>query len=125
MAIDTKTYRTVKIEREGNGITWVILNRPEKRNAMNPTMHFEMVDVLIKEFERKKTHPWYQMRLAEAMAGLEMQTNVQEQAVILQALTKAVVDLDHSRAAPVRAQAAMSLGRAALPRARSIPRAVA
>jgi trans-feruloyl-CoA hydratase/vanillin synthase len=45
MAIDDKTYQTVKIERE-DGITWVILNRPEKRNAMNPTMHFEMVDVL-------------------------------------------------------------------------------
>ncbi|HWP28583.1 MAG TPA: enoyl-CoA hydratase-related protein, partial [Chloroflexota bacterium] len=45
MAIDEKTYQTVKIERE-DGITWVILNRPEKRNAMNPTMHFEMVDVL-------------------------------------------------------------------------------
>jgi trans-feruloyl-CoA hydratase/vanillin synthase len=45
MVIDDKTYQTVKIERE-DGITWVILNRPEKRNAMNPTMHFEMVDVL-------------------------------------------------------------------------------
>jgi feruloyl-CoA hydratase/lyase len=46
MAVAEKTYETVKIEREGNGITWVILNRPEKRNAMNPTMHLEMVDVL-------------------------------------------------------------------------------
>ena len=45
MAIDEKRYQTVKIEREG-GISWVILNRPEKRNAMNPTMHHEMVDVL-------------------------------------------------------------------------------
>lgn len=41
-----KQYETVKVEREGDGITWVTLNRPEKRNAMNPTMHFEMVDVL-------------------------------------------------------------------------------
>jgi trans-feruloyl-CoA hydratase/vanillin synthase len=45
MAIETKTYQTVKIERE-DGLTWVILNRPEKRNAMSPTMHHEMVDVL-------------------------------------------------------------------------------
>lgn len=44
--ITEKTYETVRVEREGNGVTWVILNRPEKRNAMNPTMHFEMVDVL-------------------------------------------------------------------------------
>ena len=46
MAIDTKTYQTVKVERE-EGIAWVILNRPEKRNAMNPTLHHEMVDVLV------------------------------------------------------------------------------
>lgn len=45
MAVETKTYTTIKVERE-QGITWVIFNRPEKRNAMNPTMHFEMVDVL-------------------------------------------------------------------------------
>jgi trans-feruloyl-CoA hydratase/vanillin synthase len=37
-------YKTVKIERE-DGITFVILNRPEKRNAMNPTMHYEMLEV--------------------------------------------------------------------------------
>ncbi len=42
MAVD---YQTVKVERE-DGITWVVLNRPEKRNAMNPTMHYEMVQVL-------------------------------------------------------------------------------
>ena len=38
-------YQTVKIERE-DGITWVILNRPEKRNCMNPQMHFEMAEIL-------------------------------------------------------------------------------
>ena len=40
-----KSYQTVKVEKE-QGITWVTLNRPEKRNAMNPQLHFEMVDVL-------------------------------------------------------------------------------
>jgi trans-feruloyl-CoA hydratase/vanillin synthase len=40
-----KSYKTVLVERE-DGITWVILNRPEKRNAMNPTMHYEMTEVL-------------------------------------------------------------------------------
>ncbi len=40
-----KSYKTVKVEKE-QGITWVTLNRPEKRNAMNPQLHFEMVDVL-------------------------------------------------------------------------------
>jgi trans-feruloyl-CoA hydratase/vanillin synthase len=38
-------YETVLVERE-DGVAWVSLNRPEKRNAMNPTMHFEMVEVL-------------------------------------------------------------------------------
>lgn len=45
MAVELRNYQTVKVEREGK-ITWVILNRPEKRNAMNPTMHREMVQVL-------------------------------------------------------------------------------
>jgi len=38
------SYETVKIERD-DGIAWVVLNRPEKRNAMNPTMHYEMLEV--------------------------------------------------------------------------------
>ncbi|MFQ5850009.1 MAG: p-hydroxycinnamoyl CoA hydratase/lyase [Candidatus Binatia bacterium] len=41
----TKSYKTVIIEKE-NGITWVILNRPEKRNAMNPQLHFDMLDAV-------------------------------------------------------------------------------
>lgn len=45
MTTAAETYQTVKVERE-DGITWVTLNRPEKRNAMNPTMHHEMVEVL-------------------------------------------------------------------------------
>ena len=39
------SYETVKIERD-NGLTWVILNRPEKRNAMSPQLHFDMAEVL-------------------------------------------------------------------------------
>ena len=42
----TKKFTTVKIEREKDGITWVIFNRPEKRNAMSPTFHHEMNEVL-------------------------------------------------------------------------------
>src|SRR5688572_27096269 len=40
-----KTYETLLVEREG-GIAWITWNRPEKRNAMNPTLHFEMVEAL-------------------------------------------------------------------------------
>ncbi len=41
----SKTYATVLVEQEGL-ITWVSFNRPEKRNAMNPQLCFDMVDVL-------------------------------------------------------------------------------
>ena len=34
-------YQTIRIENE-DGIAWLIMNRPEKRNAMNPLMHYEM-----------------------------------------------------------------------------------
>ncbi len=39
------TYETVKLEHE-NGITFVVMNRPEKRNAMSPQLHFDMNDAL-------------------------------------------------------------------------------
>src|SRR5213593_3380957 len=42
----TQTYETIKIEKNGDGITWLYLNRPEKRNAMNPLLHEEMVQAL-------------------------------------------------------------------------------
>jgi trans-feruloyl-CoA hydratase/vanillin synthase len=38
-------FTTVKVEF-GDGIAWVTLNRPEKRNAMSPTLNREMMDVL-------------------------------------------------------------------------------
>jgi trans-feruloyl-CoA hydratase/vanillin synthase len=38
-------WTTVRVEVD-DGIGWVILNRPEKRNAMNPTMNREMREVL-------------------------------------------------------------------------------
>lgn len=38
-------WTTVAIERE-QGIAWVTMNRPEKRNAMSPTMNREMLEVL-------------------------------------------------------------------------------
>ncbi|MYM34438.1 p-hydroxycinnamoyl CoA hydratase/lyase [Duganella sp. FT50W] len=40
-----KRWSTVLVNIEG-GIAWVTLNRPEKRNAMSPTLNREMIDVL-------------------------------------------------------------------------------
>ncbi len=37
--------KTVKVDVE-NGIGWITLNRPEKRNAMSPTLKREMIDLL-------------------------------------------------------------------------------
>ncbi len=38
--------KTIRIENYGDGITWLVLNRPDKHNAMNPTMHEEMLQAL-------------------------------------------------------------------------------
>ncbi len=38
-------WKTVQVELE-EGIAWVTLNRPDKRNAMSPTLNREMVEVL-------------------------------------------------------------------------------
>ena len=38
-------YNSIKLERDG-GVTFVILNRPEKRNAMSPELHREMCEAL-------------------------------------------------------------------------------
>ena len=40
-----KTYDNIKIEREG-GATFLVLNRPEKRNAMSPSLHYDVEDAL-------------------------------------------------------------------------------
>ena len=42
---DVITLETVKIERDG-ATTFVILNRPEKRNAMSPQLHMDMCEAL-------------------------------------------------------------------------------
>jgi trans-feruloyl-CoA hydratase/vanillin synthase len=41
-----KPWQTVRVELQ-EGIAWVELHRPEKRNAMNPQLNEEMVDVLL------------------------------------------------------------------------------
>jgi feruloyl-CoA hydratase/lyase len=42
---DLPAWKTVKVEFE-DGIAWVTLNRPEKRNAMSPALNREMLEVL-------------------------------------------------------------------------------
>ena len=40
-----KSWQTVRVDFEA-GVAWVTLNRPEKRNCMNPTLNSEMHEVL-------------------------------------------------------------------------------
>src|SRR6516162_1952567 len=41
----TKKYETVLFEKQ-DGITWLVMNRPDKRNAMSPQLHLDMDDAL-------------------------------------------------------------------------------
>lgn len=43
--MEKKPYQNILVKNE-DGITWVTLNRPEKRNAMSPALHYEMDDAL-------------------------------------------------------------------------------
>ncbi len=43
------SYETIRVEKD-DGIAWLYMNRPEKRNAMNPQMHFDM-DAVLPELE--------------------------------------------------------------------------
>jgi feruloyl-CoA hydratase/lyase len=45
MPDDIIKLETVKIERDG-GVTTVMLNRPDKRNAMSPQLHLDMCEAL-------------------------------------------------------------------------------
>lgn len=72
----------------------------------------EIANTLIKEFNDKKSHPWYQGRIAEALGSLDLQATSDGKAVIVHTLTQAVND--KTRTFPVRTDAAMALGRAGM-----------
>ena len=48
-------WKTVEVLVE-DGIAWVTLNRPEKRNAMSPTLNREMIEVLAKKLGTQMIH---------------------------------------------------------------------
>src|SRR5262249_35622321 len=53
--VTTKKYETVLIEKQ-DGITWLIMNRPDKRNAMSPQLHLDMDDALAELAVDPETH---------------------------------------------------------------------
>ena len=46
-------YEFVKV-RVRDGIAWAFLNRPDKRNAMSPQLHYDMDDALVRLREEEK-----------------------------------------------------------------------
>ena len=44
--VETTTYKNVLVEKD-RGLTWVTLNRPDKRNAMSPELDAEMLDIIL------------------------------------------------------------------------------
>ena len=38
-------YKTILVD-SNDGVTTITFNRPERRNAMSPQLHLEMVDIL-------------------------------------------------------------------------------
>ena len=38
-----QSFETILVEKS-EGITWLIMNRPDKRNAMSPQLHLDMDD---------------------------------------------------------------------------------
>ena len=41
-------HTCVVVGIENEGIAWVNFNRPEKENAMNPTLHYEMEEIMMR-----------------------------------------------------------------------------
>ncbi|MBW3542795.1 MAG: hypothetical protein KY476_21240 [Planctomycetes bacterium] len=69
---------------------------------------------LISELKRTDTHPWYQMRLVEALGALDLELSFgTNQPILLDALSRVAVD--KNRSIEVRTEAAKALGRIPLP----------
>ena len=45
--VSRKDYDCVTLGKDDDGIAWVTLNRPEKRNAMSPQLHYDMENVMM------------------------------------------------------------------------------
>lgn len=91
----------------------------------NVTVRTKVAQALVAELGNEKAHPWYQMRLAGALAAMDVDL-VQGKPIVVDVL-KAVL-ADDKREWTVRAEAAKSLGRVPLPAAcnpPSVPKAIA
>jgi trans-feruloyl-CoA hydratase/vanillin synthase len=46
------TFETILVDEDASGVVTITLNRPDKRNAMNPQLHYEM-DALLADLEQR------------------------------------------------------------------------
>lgn len=83
-------------------------------NVASENLENHIAKVLINELQDPNTHPWYQKRLLEALAALDIQNDVKTgKPIIIQALGEVLAD--PNRDFSVRARAAREFGRANLP----------
>ncbi len=45
--VEKTEYECVTVETDAEGISWVTFNRPEKRNAMSPQLHYDMEQAMM------------------------------------------------------------------------------
>lgn len=82
-------------------------------DLMDANLKFRAGDALTKEIARNGTHPWYQMRLAEALAALELDFDRNRQPIVITALLGVIQD--ENRHCLARSAAAKALGRTPIP----------
>ncbi len=70
-------------------------------------------EVMVTELAKADTHWWYQMRLAEALAAIDLDVNQDRQPIVIQALLDALAD--DSRHCLARSAAAKALSRTRIP----------
>ncbi len=73
----------------------------------------KIAEAIVAELKNKKSHPWYQMRLAGSLAVLDVDVDQARKPYVVDILKAILADDD--RAWSVRAEAAKSLGRVTLP----------
>lgn len=105
---DPKQPEAVKVAAV-NGIVRILrLGNP------NVTVRTKAAEALVGELKEKKSHPWYQMRLAGALSAVDIDLDQARIKPSVVEILKAVL-VDEDRAWSVRAEAAKSLGRVPLP----------
>jgi hypothetical protein len=85
----------------------------ENAESIDAELRYRAGDILTKAIADPNTFPWYQMRLAEALAAIELDVDRNRQPIVLNALMQVIAD--DKRPCLARSAAAKALGRIPLP----------